>query len=194
LGTSTTVTPDAPPAATPRWSDPVTPENFLLTTFEPGLGELIRSNSEWRSGHLLALNATEPLHRQVERTLANARDQAQLQIRLNIKLVLMDPHVRQARFPLARLNWKPIADQPGLLIAELAAVDLDYVTTNLRLNSRPSKELETTNWALKPPLMDHRSIRAFRILLRQSGQGFERLGVVRFIGDLSDLLGVEHFA
>lgn len=148
LGVSTTVVPDAPATPTPRWSEPITPEAFLRSTFEPGLAALISENSEWRNGHLLALNAPEVLQRHVERTLAAARDQAQLQVRMNIKLVLMDPHVRLSRFPLVRLDWKPLPDQPGLLVAELTPPEMEYVTTNLRLNSRPSKELETTHYPL----------------------------------------------
>lgn len=148
LGVATTVVPNAPASVTLRTSDPISPEVFLRATFEPGLASLITENSEWRSGHLLALNSTAELHRQVERTLAAARTQTQLQVRLNIKLVLMDPYVRLARFPLVRLDWKPLPDQPGLLYADLTPGDLDYVTTNLRLNSRPSKELETTHYPL----------------------------------------------
>ncbi|HEX3132717.1 MAG TPA: hypothetical protein VHX44_03935, partial [Planctomycetota bacterium] len=53
---------------------------------------------------------------------------------------------RLSRFPLARLDWLPLPDQPGLLYADLTSSDLDYVAANLHLNSRPSKELETTHY------------------------------------------------
>lgn len=148
LGVAKPVTPDAGAMPSPRTGAPVTPDAFLRTTFEAGLATLIAENSQWRDGHLLALNATEVLHRQVERTLATARDRARVQVRLNLKLVLMDPHVRLSRFPLVRLDWKPLADQPGLLHADLTPADLDYVTANLRLNARASKDLDTTHYPL----------------------------------------------
>jgi hypothetical protein len=148
LGIAASVVPDAASASIPRSNVPIAPEAFLRATFESGLATLIAENSEWRSGHLLALNATEILHRQVERTLISAREQARLQVRVNLKLVLMDPHVRVARFPLVRLAWKPLPDHAGQLYAELAPADLEYVTANLRLNTRPSKELDTTHYPL----------------------------------------------
>lgn len=146
VGLAIGVVPNALVAPIPRSHEQITPESFLRATFESGLATLIAENSEWRSGHLLALNANEMLHRQVERTLTTAREQARVQVRVHVKLVLMDPHVRLARFPLARLAWKPLPDHAGQLYAELAPADLDYVTTNLRLNTRPSKELETTHY------------------------------------------------
>ncbi|HEX3135725.1 MAG TPA: hypothetical protein VHX44_19340, partial [Planctomycetota bacterium] len=72
LGSAATVTPEAQAAPTPRMSDPITPDAFLRATFEPGLVALIDENGEWRGGHVLSLNTTADLHRQVERTLATA--------------------------------------------------------------------------------------------------------------------------
>lgn len=147
LGNSTVVTPDTRPAPLELpASERITPDVLLRTAFEAGLAALVAENSEWRSGHLLALNATTDLHEQVERTLAAARDRAQLQVRMNIKLVLMAPHLRLASFPLTRLDWQALPDQPGALFAELNQRDQDYVITNLRLNARPSKELDTTHY------------------------------------------------
>jgi hypothetical protein len=148
LGQLATVFPGAPSTPALKTVDAIAPDVFLRTTFTSGLATQIAENSEWRAGHLLALNATEPLHQQVERTLASAHEQARLQLRLNLKLVLMEPHVRLSRFPLTRLDWKPLPDQPGLLFADLTPSDLDYVTANLRLNSRPSKELDTLHYPL----------------------------------------------
>lgn len=146
LGVAARATPDTPAASIQKTSEAITPDTFLRATFDAGLATLIAENSEWRNGHILALNTTEILHRQVERTLASARELARLQVRLNIKLVLMDPYVRLARFPLVRLAWKPLPDHAGPLYAELTPADLDYVTTNLRLNTRPSKELEIIHY------------------------------------------------
>ncbi len=149
LGVATTVDPRnplPPPPAKVVSSDRITPDAALARIFDPGLCELITGTSEWRSGHLLVLNAKPALHEQVERALANARDRAQVQVRFNVKLVLMEPHLRLSRFPLPRLDWQPLTDQPGLFVAELDTRDLEYTTNNLRLNSRPSKELETTHY------------------------------------------------
>lgn len=149
LGTSVVVTPDqqAAPLYLPA-NERITPETLLRTSFEAGLAALVAENGTWRDGHRLNLNANAALHEQVERTLATARERAQLQVRVNIKLVLMTPHLRLASFPLSRLDWQPLTDQPGLLFAELDRRDQDYVNTNLRLNARPSKELETTHYPL----------------------------------------------
>lgn len=149
LGVSLVVSPDkqAAPLYLPV-NERITHETLLRTTFEEGLAALVGENGTWRDGHRLNLNANAALHEQVERTLAAARDHAQLQVRMNVKLVLMAPHLRLASFPLARLDWQPLVDQPGLLFAELDRRDQDYVNTNLRLNARPSKELETTHYPL----------------------------------------------
>jgi hypothetical protein len=150
LGVSVSVDPKnpRPASASPVTSEHITPDAFLRRTFEPGLAAQVADNSEWRSGRLLALNTTPVLHDQVERTIATARDRAQVQVRFHLKLVLMEPHVRLSRFPLVRLDWQVLPDQPGLLFADLDPKDLDYVTTNLRLNSRPSKDLDTRHYPL----------------------------------------------
>ena len=149
LGVAMLVDPRNPtpsPASPASTVDHLAPDTVLRQVFDAGLAGRIADAGEWRSGSVLVLNAPPVLHDQVERTLAAARDRAQLQVRVNVKLVLMAPHLRLSRFPLVRLDWQPLEDQPGLFFAELEPRDMEYVAGSLRLASRASKELETTHY------------------------------------------------
>ena len=101
-------------------SGPSTLDGFLRQHFAPGMAAQLSEQSELRDGHTLALTATPLVHEHVAHVLAALRQLSRLQVRVSWALIMMSPQVRQARFAMPDLGWKPLPGQPGLMFAELA--------------------------------------------------------------------------